>query len=37
VPLELTKGHTNILVMLRATNGPTPALLELRSIQDHNE
>ena len=26
VPLELTKGHTNILVMLRATNGPTPAL-----------
>jgi len=37
VPLELTKGHTNILVMLRATNGPTPALLELRTIQDHNE
>jgi hypothetical protein len=37
VPIELTKGQTNILVMLRATNGPTPALLELRSIQDHNE
>ena len=37
VPLELTKGKTNILVTLRATNGPTPALLELRSVQDHNE
>lgn len=38
VPLEITKGHTNILVMLRATNGSrTPALLELRSVQDHNE
>jgi hypothetical protein len=37
VPLELTKGKTNVLVMLRATSGPTPALLELRSVQDHNE
>ena len=37
VPLELTKGRTNILVMLRATNGSTPALLELRTVQDHNE
>jgi hypothetical protein len=37
VPLELTRGQTNILVTLRATNGPTPALLELRSVQDHNE
>lgn len=37
VPLELTKGHTNILVMFRATDGPTPALLELRRIQDHSE
>jgi hypothetical protein len=37
VPLELTKGRTNILVMLRATNGPTPALVELRTVQDHNE
>jgi len=37
IPLELTKGRTNILVMLRATNGQTPALLELRSVQDHNE
>ncbi|MEP6999428.1 MAG: DUF6805 domain-containing protein [bacterium] len=37
VPLELTRGRTNIIVMLRATNGSTPALLELRSVQDHNE
>lgn len=37
VPLALTKGHTNIIVVLRATNGPTPALVELRSVQDHNE
>ena len=37
VPLEITKGRTNILVMLRATIGPTPALLEMRSVQDHNE
>ena len=37
VPIELTKGRTNVLVMLRATNGMTPALLELRSVQEHNE
>src|ERR1043166_6733244 len=37
VPIELTKGRTNILVVLRATNGPTPGLLEPRSGQDHNE
>lgn len=37
VPLALTKGKTNILVTLRATSGPTPALLGLRSVQDHNE
>jgi hypothetical protein len=37
VPLDITKGRTNILVMLRAMNGPTPALLELRTVQDHNE
>ena len=38
VPFAITKGKTNILVMLRATRestGPTPALLELRTIQDH--
>ena len=40
VPFALTKGKTNIMVMLRAAkgaNGPTPALLELRTIQDHLE
>jgi hypothetical protein len=37
VPIEITRGRTNILVMLRATNGSTPALVELRSVQDHNE
>ena len=37
VPLALTKGRTNILVVLRATNGPTPALVEIRTVQDHNE
>lgn len=37
VPIGITKGRTNIIVMLRATNGSTPALVELRSVQDHNE
>ena len=37
VPIALTAGKTNILVMLRANNGPTPPLLALRSVQDHNE
>lgn len=37
VPIEVTRGRTNIQVTLRATNGLTPALLELRTVQDHNE
>jgi hypothetical protein len=37
VPLELTKGRTNILVTLRAIDGPTPALVEVKTVQDHNE
>ncbi|MEO6222469.1 MAG: DUF6805 domain-containing protein [Vicinamibacterales bacterium] len=40
VPFALTKGKTNIMVMLRAAkgaNGPPPALIELRTIQDHLE
>ena len=37
VPLAVTKGKTSIAVMLRAHNGPTPRLHELRTIQDHNE
>lgn len=37
VPFALTKGRTNIAVMLRARGAPTPALREVRVIQDHNE
>ncbi len=40
IPFALTKGKTNIMVILRAAKGgtgPTPALLELRTIQDHLE
>ena len=37
VPLAVTKGKTSIAVVLRAHNGPTPRLHELRTIQDHNE
>lgn len=37
VPFVLTKGKTNIAVIIRAREGPTPALLSLRTIQDHNE
>ena len=37
VPLAVTTGHTNIFVLLRASNGLMPSLLTLRSIQDHNE
>jgi hypothetical protein len=37
VPFAVTKGKTSIAVMLRAHDGPTPRLHELRTIQDHNE
>ena len=37
VPFAVTKGKTSIAVVLRAHNGPTPRLHELRTIQDHNE
>jgi len=37
VPFSLTKGKTNIAVMIRARGGLTPALRELRIIQDHYE
>jgi hypothetical protein len=37
VPFALTKGRTSIAVMIRAHDGPTPPLSELRVIQDHNE
>ena len=37
VPFSLTRGKTNIAVILRAKGGATPALREVRTIQDHNE
>lgn len=37
VPFSLTKGKTNVAVMIRARGGVTPALTQLRIIQDHNE
>ncbi|MBC8085917.1 MAG: hypothetical protein H7Z40_01530 [Phycisphaerae bacterium] len=37
VPFSLTKGRTNIAVTIRGRGGPTPALRELRTIQDHYE
>ena len=37
IPFEITKGLTVIHVMLRAVDGPTPALFELRTVQEHLE
>ena len=37
IPFEITKGLTAIRVMLRAVDGPTPPLLELRTVQEHLE
>ena len=37
VPFAITKGKTNILVTIRARAGMTPALFQLRTIQDHLE
>jgi hypothetical protein len=37
IPFGITKGLTAIHVMLRAVDGPTPALLELRTVQEHLE
>lgn len=37
VPLSLTRGKTSIAVVVRARGGLSPALHQLRSIQDHNE
>ena len=37
VPLALTRGKTRISVTLRAVNGPTPGLIELRTVQEHLE
>jgi hypothetical protein len=37
VPFALTKGKASLAIVLRARGGVTPALLELRTVQDHNE
>jgi hypothetical protein len=37
IPFRLTKGKTVISVTLRATGGPTPRLIELRTVQEHLE
>lgn len=37
VPFVLTKGKTNIAIILRARDGVTPALRSMRTVQDHNE
>ena len=37
VPFAVTKGKTSIVVIIRARGGLTPALRELRTIQDHHE
>lgn len=37
LPIGLTRGKTRISVTLRATNGPTPGLIDLRTVQEHLE
>ena len=37
VPFILTKGKANIAVTIRGRGGFTPALHEVRTVQDHNE
>ena len=37
VPFGITRGMTNVVVTIRARGGVTPALLELRTVQDHLE
>jgi hypothetical protein len=37
VPFSLTRGKTNIVVVVRARGGLTPALQSIRTVQDHNE
>jgi len=37
VPFSLTRGLTSIFIMLRAVDGPTPGLLDLRTVQEHLE
>ncbi len=37
VPFSLTKGKANVAVVIRARGGLTPALRQVRTIQDHHE
>lgn len=37
VPFAITKGKPSITIVLRARGGSTPALQEMRTLQDHNE
>ncbi|MEO7995936.1 MAG: DUF6805 domain-containing protein [Gemmatimonadaceae bacterium] len=37
VPFAITKGRTNVAIIIRARDGMTPALRSLRTVQDHNE
>jgi hypothetical protein len=37
IPFDVTRGLTSIHVMLKAAGGPTPGLLELRTVQEHLE
>jgi hypothetical protein len=37
VPAKLTLGKAKITVTLRGVNGPTPGVIELRTIQEHLE
>jgi hypothetical protein len=37
VPMTITQGKTRISVVVRAVGGPTPGLIELRTVQEHLE
>ena len=37
VPERLTRGKTKVSVTLRGVGGPTPGVLELRTVQEHLE
>jgi hypothetical protein len=37
VPMALTRGKTRISVTLRAVRGPTPGVIEWRTVQEHLE
>lgn len=37
VPFAVTKGRTNVAIVIRARDGQTPALRTMRTVQDHNE